>query len=99
MDHRLDVRDCETYWFQGVPFPFYFHLFYFTLLETFSFQGVSLGTLLRSRECVGISGGCASVRNAPDLRNTGTLLIFIVFARSSGLQAPLNIYLLLFCSL
>ena len=48
---------------------------------------------------VGISGGCASMRNVPNLRNTGTLLIFIVFVRSSGLQAPLNIYLLSFCSL
>jgi len=44
------------------------------------------GILLGSQEpsCVGISGGCASMRNAPDLRIQGTFPIFIVFVRSSG---------------
>lgn len=44
-------------------------------------------------------GGCASVRgNAPDLWIIGAF-IFIVFVRSSGLQAPFYTYLLSFYSL
>ena len=51
-------------WFEGVPFHFDFYSFIFAFWGLFQFQGVLSGTLLRSGECVGISGGCASVRNA-----------------------------------
>ena len=71
MDHRLDVRDLEISWFEGVLSLFILNLFISCFLETPQFQGVPLlllGTLLCSRECVGISGAYASIRNAPDIR-------------------------------
>ena len=50
----------------GSAFPFFDSYILFShFWGLFQFQGVLSGTLLRSRECVGISGGCASVHNAP----------------------------------
>jgi len=42
-------------------------LFIFAFWRLFQIHGVLLGTLFCSRECVGISGGCASVHNVPIL--------------------------------
>ena len=40
---------------------------------------------INDHQTVGISGGCASMRNAPILGNSGTFPISIVFVRASGL--------------
>jgi hypothetical membrane protein len=53
------------FWFEGVPFLFDFLFFYFSLFwRLLLVSGSALGHIALL-ECVGISGGCASVRNAP----------------------------------
>src|SRR5437016_1386743 len=79
----IGLREC---------FPFYFYCLIFRFLETLKIQGVLLGTLLCSRECVGFSGGCASMRNAPILGNSGTFPISIVFVRVSGCKPLLSLF-------
>jgi hypothetical protein len=99
MDHCLDVGDQEISWFEGVLSLFYFSLFYFRFSETPQFQGVPLlllGTLLCSRECVGILGSCASMRNAPDLRIPGTFLTLIVSLHSSGCFTLIPFYFVVY---
>jgi hypothetical protein len=81
-------------------------LILFSILHIFGdllwFQGVLLGTLLRSRECVGISGGCASMRNAPlsprsrYMTQAALFLLFSFILRAVGL---ICLSLLSFCSL
>ena len=73
-------------------------IFTSVFLETFWFQGVLLGTLLRSRECVGFSGGCASVRNAPILV-IKVHFPFLLFCACFGLVSPFYLYSDLFRSL
>src|SRR5437016_2040323 len=52
----IGLREC--------PSLFYLN---FAFFGDFLVSGSAMGTLLRSRECVGFSGCCASVRNAPIL--------------------------------
>ena len=85
----LGLREC-------LPFLFLFLLFRF--FGTLQFQGVPLGTLLRSRECVGFSGGCASVRNAPILAiqvHSHSYCFWACF----GAVGPFYLSPILFCSL